>query len=567
MNYPVSHICSIGLLIFCMVHPDAPRNEPLDPCILHQYTMAHYSVVKGDYSTAKNRYATLLHDQQLHRVPTYAYRGYIHYLNDAKDYQSIVRLLPTIEASYTNDPDISLLCAQALANVGKTQEASQKILALSTKFKEHPEIVFAAAQLYLDNKEPKNALNVIETLLNTPPHRGSDRIFSLMKAQIHMQLSEYQEALETVETCLNLYPTFDQGWLFYAMLQEHKTALDLAIKGYTHFLEYTDKPNKEIERHLVRLAVKKGVRDQHKQTMNVSHSCLQSAMNHFNNKNYTAALEAVDACLKQNPLHTDGRIMKIQILSATHHIPDAVQLLVRWSEETTASSLWLQLMHMLCHTGLSHDQAYAATTTITQHSPNNLFAHLYAAEYATRMHNYPQTITHCHNALSLTNDPKLKASIYFHMGMTHYRDGDLANAIKTLEQGAMLATNYAPLHNLLAYCYALHTQDIRKAEDHSKRALALEPDNPHYWDTHAVILYEKKEYKAAQDLLEKAHKKAPTNALILEHLAKSLYKQGNVVEAENALTRAQALAQFPQDKKRMDTLHQSWKAQPHAEKQ
>ena len=531
----------------------------IDSRILHQSTMAHYSVAKKDYIQAKNRYHNLFLKQHHTAVPLYAYRGYLLYLQGLGLYKEIVELAPRVEKSFENDPDILLLIAQAFAQRGSMRESTQRIIALSTRFKVHPEIIFCAAQIHLNNQDLPRALGLIDTLLNTPPHRPSDRIFTLLKSQIHMQLNQHQEAITTIQTCLELYPTFDRGWLLYAMLQEQQEALNLAITGYTTFLELTHQPNKQIEEHVLRLTLQQSLHEQRKKSLAPAHTCLDSALHKFANHEYDAALLAVDACLKKNPTHVDGRIVKIQILASMQQYTQAGTLLTEWIAESPENPIWFQLMHMVCHAGLSYDQAYTMLTKLAHTLPNNLLLAIYLAEYATRTEHYPQAVAHCTHALKLTDNAKLQAILYAHLGLLYYYQEDIHHAIATLEQGTTLSATHAPLHNLLAYCCITHTHDISQATSHCQKALALEPDNPHYWDTQACILYEQQQYAPAITLLEKALQQRPNNPHMLEHLAKNLYKQGDNQRALATLQKAETYTYAAVDKKRIQSLYHAWK--------
>jgi len=87
--------------------------------------------------------------------------------------------------------------------------------------------------------------------------------------------------------------------------------------------------------------------------------------------------------------------------------------------------------------------------------------------------------------------------------------------------------------------------------------LKKEPHNPHYLDTHAVILYKEKNYAQAQVILEKIAQQEPHDATIMKHLAKVEFKLGNKKRAQVALDCATRYA-HAHEKKECESLLKRW---------
>ena len=59
-------------------------------------------------------------------------------------------------------------------------------------------------------------------------------------------------------------------------------------------------------------------------------------------------------------------------------------------------------------------------------------------------------------------------------------DDDIDGALAMLEKGLRLAPNAAAFHNRIGVILAMRKRDFERASDEIKKAIALEPDNPHY---------------------------------------------------------------------------------------
>jgi len=199
----------------------------------HRYFWANYNHFSGNTSHAQDWYKQLFSTHNC----VYGYKGYLTLLMDTKQFTKIVELMPSLQKKFIQDPDVQLIFVQALQKIKKNQLADSLIISLSQSFKTHPDIVLAAAQTYLQRKEPENALLTINGYLNNTPRRPNSFIFYFLKSHIYVQLNQFSNALDNVKKCLDLHPHFDKGWLLYASLYEKEGNIQEALSGYTTFLE------------------------------------------------------------------------------------------------------------------------------------------------------------------------------------------------------------------------------------------------------------------------------------------------------------------------------------------
>ncbi len=119
--------------------------------------------------------------------------------------------------------------------------------------------------------------------------------------------------------------------------------------------------------------------------------------------------------------------------------------------------------------------------------------------------------------------------LLFYMGNLHSQNGEFHQMVKTIEKVLELNPNHFQALNYLAYSLADKNLQIDRAFQMAKKALLLSPDNGYILDTVGWILYKKGEFREAKFYLEKAVKKEPKEALILEHLG-DVYVQLNYIQ-------------------------------------
>ncbi len=281
----------LALLIpFSQIAANISRNStPSDTQNLHRYIWASYNHSGGKLDEAKKWYDSIFSTE---KQPIFIYKGYLYFLKDTNKAEQIVALIPKLEAhkALVNDPSIQLLLVDALEKAGRQKEAIEKLIKANNEHKGHQELAFHTANLYIQRKEPKNALIVIDNFLKNCSNHPNNFIFYFLKGQMLVQLNQVNKAVTQIKQCLEMHPNFVKGWLFYAMLEEKNGNFDNAIKAYLNYLEING-GNKEIEHHIVQLLFKKNMAVQKSKTVSLEASALRHATHLFEQKRYQDALE------------------------------------------------------------------------------------------------------------------------------------------------------------------------------------------------------------------------------------------------------------------------------------
>lgn len=141
------------------------------------------------------------------------------------------------------------------------------------------------------------------------------------------------------------------------------------------------------------------------------------------------------------------------------------------------------------------------------------------------------------------------AALYQEMGDAYFKLGDKPRTFRSYDNSLMLNDNSALTLNNYAYFLVKDGKDLtdevlQKADDLSKKAVALAPEQPTYLDTRAWVLFRKGDYKEAKEIqlkaLELLGEAAEENeeSEFNEHLGDILFMNHEPAEALEAWKRA-----------------------------
>ena len=520
---------------------------------VHRYMWAEYQRFGGNGKEAYEWYKELLSSNP----SPHAYKGYLHFLSQTGNAALVVQLYDKHKDTFKNDETLQLIFVQALEASGRQQEAESLLGDLVKKFKKNPKITIYAAQTYLRKKEFSTALSVVDNYLNSAPKTPNTYIFYFLKSQIYTQLDDIHNALKNIQKSLKIFPHFDKGWLMYAALKEQAGNLQDAIKGYTTFLQKTDHPDLNIQRYLMNLVFKQKMLEQQSNPLLADKTCFEQALILFKNKHLQQALEKVDGCIADEQDNTEAKLLKVQILTSMHDYKKAARAIESFAILDPENQTWYQALHLLCRSGLAYKTAIKILTAIEKKHPHVLDVHLYLADLLTREEQFDRAITYHTKALENTQDKTLRLRLYYNMALIFYQQKKFPEMTTALNNLEKINGQFLPAQNLRAYYLATKGNNHAKAKKIMANILKKEPHNPHYLDTHAVILYKEKNYAQAQVILEKIAQQEPHDATIMKHLAKVEFKLGNKKRAQVALDCATRYA-HAHEKKECESLLKRW---------
>jgi tetratricopeptide (TPR) repeat protein len=521
--------------------------EAHDSTTLHHYFWANYQHFSGNLAYAHHWYEkALTSGGSLH-----GYQGYLSLLEDTKQYDMIVSLMPRLQKRFAQNPDIQLIFATALQETKQVDKADALILSLSQSFKTHSDIALRTAQIYLRRQETENAQLTIQAYLNNTPRRPNNFIFYFLQSHISLQLNESHKAREHIQKCLELHPHFDKGWLVYATLHEKDQKIEEAINGYSTFLELTGS-NKQIEHHIMQLTLKHELIKQNKQHLLAPSISTDNALILFQQKRFADALKHIDACLEKQPANHESVLLKIEILSAMNNFSSISTLISQWIEKEPENQLWPKTVCLLVHSGMPQAMIIETLANALKKHPGSLWSHLYCADMCMRIKDNDTALHHLDTALSHITDKNLASKTAYQMALIYYDTDTPERMYHYLEKAYTYNPQCPHINNTLAYYWATTGKNIDKASVHIKTALAHNKNNPYFLDTHALILYKQKEYTQARHILEQLI--AHNNGMMLLHLAKVHYALDNKQEADTFVKKAELLVKNNHEKKALEKM-------------
>jgi Flp pilus assembly protein TadD len=111
-------------------------------------------------------------------------------------------------------------------------------------------------------------------------------------------------------------------------------------------------------------------------------------------------------------------------------------------------------------------------------------------------------------------------------------------------------TNSSAL-NFLGYLFAERGENLEESEKLIRKALELKPDDGFYTDSLGWVYYQRKDFKKALEILERASNLEPNEGVIHEHVADALLKLGQKKAATQRLERALKSELEPKDRDRV----------------
>lgn len=455
----------------------------------HTFFLGNYYQRQGNLKQAKKAYQHLVSAKD---TPIDVYKGYLPLMLANKEYTHIVQLMPSLKEHFKNDPEIMLVFAQALEATGNSKDADALYVTLSRQFPHNQEIVYHAVLSYRRQKQGNNALSLLDEHLNNAARKPNNFIFHFMKAQLHTELQHPKEALASVQETLNLHPGFDKGWLLLGMLEEQAGELDNAINGYTTFLELSGMNNKQLEKHLLELLLKKRMVATKEKSVTVNNKCLLKGLSLFEQKQYKEGLKEIDNCLKQDPQNKDARLLKIDTLNKMGKTKKAARLLAEYACDYPHDTIWTQQLRSLSLSGLSQPRVFNALHTIQKKHPYAPLVHLTLAHLYTDNNQYERAIFHYRQSLHHEYEHRKQHILHINYTLAclyHYTN-QYDVMLKLLDDMITYYPDFNPAKHLRAYHALTHEYNYRYAKQLLREILHAEPFNEQYRLTYAHLLYE-----------------------------------------------------------------------------
>jgi tetratricopeptide (TPR) repeat protein len=127
------------------------------------------------------------------------------------------------------------------------------------------------------------------------------------------------------------------------------------------------------------------------------------------------------------------------------------------------------------------------------------------------------------------DNKRIEAQFELYKAEAFYNLNEKEKSYKSFEKVIEIDPNNFLAMNNYAYYLSIHGEELEKAELLSSQVVKANPDNATYLDTHAWVLFKKKEYRLAKFYMETAIKNGGNeNAVVIEHYGDILYMLNDV---------------------------------------
>lgn len=242
-----------------------------------------------------------------------------------------------------------------------------------------------------------------------------------------------------------------------------------------------------------------------------------------------------DELIEQHPHEHDIHQLYAQYFIAIKDYADAAAQTEQALDADPSDSNEWELLVSLNFQIEDNAKAKEAILHSLRYYPDNPRMYLMLGAIFSQDKDYDKALKELSHALELvdTNDVELMSQIYQSIGDNHYQLGEKGEAFAAYASSLTYnPTNYLALNNC-AYHLALEGRDIDKALEMIEKVIKAEPDNDTALDTYAWVLFKRKDYALAREIIDRTLELTEQpGAEVLEHAGDIYYMDG---EPEKAL--------------------------------
>jgi len=456
------------------------------------------------------------------KPPIYVYRGFINLLFETGQFKKIVDLPEDVKEAFKDDLDVQLIFAQTYLFTDQDKEAKKLFEKLANKNPNNPYIAYYTAVSYLKSNQIKKAVSFLDDCLRKEAFSSKYFLFYFLKSKALLQLGQPQEALKFVEKSVELFPKFDKGWLFKALLSEQLGRVNEAIKGYKNFLDLTGR-DRAIEKQLINLLFLQKRYSEAAQILKkvpnkTPESFFDLALIEWRNNNNDEALEYIDNALKGAPAFRKAKLLKTEILLSRKEHEKAINFVGDWLDADSDDISVLHTFMLLRKANVKPYLMIKKLESLEKRHKANVGILSALSDLCLEIDEYKRAEGFYKKLLNLVKEDDLKSKILFQLGYIYFVTKQKDKIENTLKESIKLSQVHPSAYNLLAYHYAQENKNLDEALELINKALAVLPNNPSFIDTKGLVLLKKGKREEAEGLFKSALAMMPEDKEIIEHL-------------------------------------------------
>ena len=432
---------------------------------------------KGDFASAVE-----LLDEFIKKQPNnpQVYREKIMMQHAGKKSEDALKTYEETKAKFGETDTLDVLKAEILMDMDRPREANEVLQQWRKKKSPIRQVYSSLSYILMDEKKPKDALNVLEEGLSTT----KDDLLYLDMADANMAMKKGSQAFE------NIKKAFQSDAVTFI--------------------------------------------DKHRVMMNLVN----------NNKDFTKdqLQDLANTLVLKHPRVPDSHMFKGDILWMRGDLDQAKSLyLTTVSMNPQHVDAWRKLINVeLAQNKL--DEAIVDGKEALSHNPGNVIITYFVGVAYMMKKDTNNARLFLERALDQSGNENdfVKSMIYGGLGDLYHEIKMESASEVAYDEAIKLDSNNVTVMNNAAYYLSLQKKDLEKAAEYAKKANEMEPNSGTFQDTYAWVLFQQGKYQEALVWIEKAIKNSEPSGVLFDHYGDILIKLGKTKEAlkqwEKAMT-------------------------------
>jgi tetratricopeptide (TPR) repeat protein len=434
------------------------------------------------------------------------------------DFDKAAKLYEILMKKFPADIDNMLELANLQVVQSKFKDAIDTYNKVEKQMGITEEIINQKRMIYLRLNKLDEALKEGEKLIASEP---KDEEFLERQAQLLVSFSRFSEAEKIIARIREINPDSPEAHVMMAEIYRKK--------GDTALME------KELNDAFANQNLGSDIKVKILQTYMMTIKPSESLDN---------VVKLCNELIKMHPKEARGYVLMGDLQTKKKQKPEARNSYVKAAKLDRASyEVWMAIMQL--DNDLNEVDSLATHADLaTEFFPNQPFFWYNSgfAHYAKRR--YEKAKKSLEEARNLSTDQKFESHVNSLLGDVYNSLGQHDESDEAYE--AVLAIEPEQDHVLNNYSYflSLRNKNLDKAEEMSSKLALKFPTNATYLDTHAWVLFIKKDYENALKVLEQAiATQKNVSGTIIEHYGDALFKTGNAEKALEQWKKAKSMGE------------------------
>ncbi|NLV53231.1 MAG: tetratricopeptide repeat protein [Bacteroidales bacterium] len=393
-------------------------------------------------------------------------------------------------------------------------EALQAVEEMSLRFPEKSGVLMLLLQLY---EQKSDFANMVKVLDKIEVKEGKSEQLSMEKFRLFLQMKDEKRAFEEMRNLANEFPNDlryqvvigdlyldadkrEEALKQFKMVEakdSSNVALLMSMANYYHMTGDTDR----YQQYMTKMLTNENVDDATRVRMMtvLVHENLNSGADS------TQLLTLFDKVLKQPQTTTDFLELRVRYMVTKKMEANAVKPYLReiLKVDPENNMARQQLLAYAIEENDTTGIVDICKPAVDYHSSDPVFYYYLGVSYFQQEEKqkavevFRKGLTHVEES-DHANKLQLRVNMYALMGDIYHGLGRDEEAFQAYDSCLVYKQDDAMVLNNYAYYLSLRKKDLDRAEQMSKRANELEPDNSIYLDTYAWVLFQQKRYAEAK---------------------------------------------------------------------